>query len=244
VSAIGKALPGFPILATGGIDSADTGLQFLYAGATLLQVGSAVQNQDFTVISDYTTGLKALLYLQSLGLVNWQGQSPPTPVHQKGKPVRNINGKALPEFGPYKKEREQVLADKLRDTKDLLVGADTILPCRPARQPQTDIPTVKDVIGQSLARLGPYSDLDNTRQVVALINDDMCINCGKCYMTCNDSGYQAIVFNPETHLPRVNDDCTGCTLCASVCPIIDCITMVPKTIPHKIKRGIPPVMAV
>jgi dihydropyrimidine dehydrogenase (NADP+) len=244
VSAIGKALPGFPILATGGIDSADTGLQFLYAGATLLQVGSAVQNQDFTVISDYTTGLKALLYLQSLGLVNWQGQSPPTSVHQKGKPVRNINGKALPEFGPYKKEREQVLADKLRDTKDLLVGADTILPCRPARQPQTDIPTVKDVIGQSLARLGPYSDLDNTRQVVALINDDMCINCGKCYMTCNDSGYQAIVFNPETHLPRVNDDCTGCTLCASVCPIIDCITMVPKTIPHKIKRGIPPVMAV
>ncbi len=37
----------------------------------------------------------------------------------------------------------------------------------------------------------------------------MCINCGKCYMTCNDSGYQAIRFDPETHLPRVNDDCTG-----------------------------------
>ena len=52
----------------------------------------------------------------------------------------------------------------------------------------------------------------------------MCINCGKCYMTCNDSGYQAIVFDPVTHLPRVNADCTGCTLCLSVCPIIDCIT--------------------
>ena len=38
VSAIGNALPGFPILATGGIDSADAGLQFLHAGATLLQV--------------------------------------------------------------------------------------------------------------------------------------------------------------------------------------------------------------
>ena len=38
VSAIGNALPGFPILATGGIDSADVGLQFLHAGATLLQV--------------------------------------------------------------------------------------------------------------------------------------------------------------------------------------------------------------
>ena len=42
VTAIGNALPGFPILATGGIDSADVGLQFLYAGASLLQVGRVV----------------------------------------------------------------------------------------------------------------------------------------------------------------------------------------------------------
>lgn len=39
-------------------------------------------------------------------------------------------------------------------------------------------------------------------------------------MTCNDSGYQAIKFDPETHLPFVTDDCTGCTLCVSVCPVI------------------------
>lgn len=38
VSAVAKALPGFPILATGGIDSADAGLEFLHAGATVLQV--------------------------------------------------------------------------------------------------------------------------------------------------------------------------------------------------------------
>ena len=38
VTAIAAALPGFPILATGGIDSADVGLQFLHAGASLLQV--------------------------------------------------------------------------------------------------------------------------------------------------------------------------------------------------------------
>lgn len=38
VSAVARALPGFPILATGGIDSADVGLQFLQAGATVLQV--------------------------------------------------------------------------------------------------------------------------------------------------------------------------------------------------------------
>ncbi len=43
----------------------------------------------------------------------------------------------------------------------------------------------------------------------------MCINCGKCYMACNDSGYQAIEFDPKTHLPKVTKDCTGCTLCLS-----------------------------
>jgi len=65
----------------------------------------------------------------------------------------------------------------------------------------------------------------------------MCINCGKCYMTCADSGYQAIEFDKDTHIPHVNDDCTGCTLCVSVCPIIDCITWVPQCHQHHIYTG-------
>ena len=51
------------------------------------QVCSAVQNQDFTVIDDYVTGLQALVYLESLGLKGWDGQSPPTPRHQNGKVI-------------------------------------------------------------------------------------------------------------------------------------------------------------
>ena len=39
VTTIARALPGFPILATGGIDSAESGLQFLHSGASVLQVG-------------------------------------------------------------------------------------------------------------------------------------------------------------------------------------------------------------
>ena len=42
VSAIANALPGFPILATGGIDSAESGMQFLQAGASVLQVHDIV----------------------------------------------------------------------------------------------------------------------------------------------------------------------------------------------------------
>lgn len=89
VSNIANRLSGFPILATGGIDSADAGLQFLYAGASALQVCSAVQNQDFTVIDDYITGLKTLLYLKSTdAFKDWDGQAPPTPKHQKGHVIQ------------------------------------------------------------------------------------------------------------------------------------------------------------
>lgn len=38
ISSIARALPGFPILGIGGIDSADVSLQFLQCGASILQV--------------------------------------------------------------------------------------------------------------------------------------------------------------------------------------------------------------
>lgn len=79
------------LIATGGIDSADVALQFLQCGASVLQICSAVQNQDFTLINDYCTGLKALLYLRNR-LPIWNGQSPPTLKHQRGKPVEDLYG--------------------------------------------------------------------------------------------------------------------------------------------------------
>ncbi|KAJ8305562.1 hypothetical protein KUTeg_016107 [Tegillarca granosa] len=182
VTAIARELPGFPILATGGIDSAEAGLQFLQGGASVLQ--------------------------------------------------------SLPMFGPFKKEREEVMNEYYKSS-DLLDDKNKPEPLRPAYTPKKTVPSVKEVIGRALSMIGAYGDLDNQQQVVALIDEDMCINCGKCYMTCNDSGYQAIKFDPETHLPTVTDDCTGCTLCLSVCPIIDCIKMVTRTSPYAPKRGIP-----
>ncbi|XP_045672629.1 dihydropyrimidine dehydrogenase [NADP(+)] isoform X3 [Phyllostomus hastatus] len=241
VSAIARALPGFPVLATGGIDSAESGLQFLHSGASVLQVCSAVQNQDLTVIEDYCSGLRALLYLKSVEeLRDWDGQSPATVRHQKGKPVPRIAelaGKKLPSFGPYLEQRKKIIAEHKIKLKE-----EGTAPPPPGRQPfplKKPVPSVKDVIGRALPYLGTFRDLSTVEHVVALIDEEMCINCGKCYMTCNDSGYQAIQFDPETHLPSVSDTCTGCTLCLSVCPIIDCIRMVARTTPYEPKRGLP-----
>lgn len=241
VTAIARALPGFPILATGGIDSAESGLQFLHSGASVLQVCSAIQNQDFTVIEDYCTGLKALLYLKSIEeLADWDGQSPPIISHQKGKPVPRVAelmGQKLPSFGPYLEQRKKIIAASKIRQKDQNTA------CSPLQRKhfnsQKPIPAIKDVIGKSLQYLGTFGEMSIMEQVVALIDEEMCINCGKCYMTCNDSGYQAIQFDPETHLPTVSDTCTGCTLCLSVCPIMDCIRMVSRATPYQPKRGLP-----
>merc|ERR1712002_556501 len=89
---------------------AEAGMQFLYCGASALQVCSSVQNQDFTVIEDYLTGLKTLLYMKSITeLEDWDGQSQPTPRHQLGRPIMELDGivdKQLPNFGPYAKVGE------------------------------------------------------------------------------------------------------------------------------------------
>ncbi|CAH1112633.1 unnamed protein product [Psylliodes chrysocephalus] len=248
VSAIASKVPGLAILGVGGVESAETALQFLQCGASAVQICSAVQNQDFTLIDDYCTGLKALMYLDGK-LKGWLGQSPPTFKNQKGKivvPVYDEQGKKLPHFGTYQKKREEILGKLYKESqvKEMEIPhhvdpstVSTNVTNGTNGTTESSDPKLQEFIGRALQNIGAYKLLDNKEQVVALIDDDMCINCGKCYMACNDSGYQAIHFDPETHIPRVNDDCTGCTMCLSVCPVIDCITMVPKTIPHVIKRG-------
>eukprot|EP00794_Sanderia_malayensis_P008286 gene8286-9170_t len=241
VSAIANALPGFPILATGGIDSAAAALQFIQAGASAVQVCSAIQNQDFTVVQDYISGLKCSLYLKSCEEFDaWSNQSEPTMKHQKGKPViiQDIIGKQLPNFGPYLEEKKRMIAS-YKEKVDILNEEGKPSNANSSVQQTRSVPALKDVIGNSLSRIGSYGSLDNKQQVVALIDEEMCINCGKCYMTCNDSGYQAIIFDSKTHLPHVTEDCTGCTLCHSVCPIIDCISMVPRKTVYIPNRGIP-----
>ncbi|XP_030061165.1 dihydropyrimidine dehydrogenase [NADP(+)] isoform X2 [Microcaecilia unicolor] len=241
VSAIARYIPGFPILASGGIDSAESGLQFLHSGASVLQICSAIQNQCFTLIEDYCTGLKALLYLQSIEeLQDWDGQSPPTMRHQMGKlvpKIANIIGKKLPSFGPYLEQRKRIIAENKK--KMVEQNEPSSIAKKQYFSSKKPIPMVKDVIGKALPYIGAFGQLSIIEQLVAVIDEEMCINCGKCYMACNDSGYQAIQFDAETHLPTITDGCTGCTLCLSVCPIIDCIRMVSRTTPYEPNRGLP-----
>lgn len=75
------ALKGTNIMATGGIINAQHALAYtMFGGASVYQVCSAVQEQDFTIINDLSTGLQALLYMsqrEDLKKQGWKGQSPP-----------------------------------------------------------------------------------------------------------------------------------------------------------------------
>jgi len=236
VSAVAQDLPGYPIMATGGIDSADSGLQFIHCGASVLQVSSAIQNQDFTLIQDYVDGLKALLYVNNHPeMQQWRGQSPPE-VH-----THHDVASGLPRFGPFEEKRRELLYREAIDKNKILTQ--DLQDNKVIMMPMFVPPTINETVGKSVSNVVKWYELDPKREqhVVALVNDDKCINCGKCYMTCNDTGYQAIKFDAVTHIPKiVDEDCTGCTLCASVCPVQDCIEMVPRpaNLPYTPNRGI------
>lgn len=42
------------------------------------------------------------------------------------------------------------------------------------------IPRIKDIIGRAVPRIGSYKSLDNTKQVVALIDDVSCFSIAVC----------------------------------------------------------------
>jgi len=50
--------------------------------------------------------------------------------------------------------------------------------------------------------------------LIPKFNEDKCLKCGRCYLACNDSGYQAISFPTHLEVPTVIPTaCTGCALC-------------------------------
>ena len=57
----------------------------------------------------------------------------------------------------------------------------------------------------------------------------LCIKCGRCHIACEDTSHQAITHMVDgvRHFEVIDEECVGCNLCASVCPIENCITMEP-----------------
>ena len=88
--------------------------------------------------------------------------------------------------------------------------------------------TLDDFIGKSVDKITHWEDLDINYHHIAKINQDKCIHCGLCYITCEDTSHQSINLeygNPYNNYTIKDDECVGCNLCQLVCPVNDCITM-------------------
>ncbi|MBR5062482.1 MAG: NAD-dependent dihydropyrimidine dehydrogenase subunit PreA [Prevotella sp.] len=95
---------------------------------------------------------------------------------------------------------------------DLKLGLQTYLAGR-------GISNLEDIVGEQIPRFVRASDLDRETVVYPKVDRDRCLGCGRCYISCQDGGHQAIVFDSETRQPRfIGTRCVGCHLCRLVCP--------------------------
>jgi dihydropyrimidine dehydrogenase (NAD+) subunit PreA len=78
--------------------------------------------------------------------------------------------------------------------------------------------TIADFSGASLAHLVGHGDLSRDYKVVARSNQEVCRQCGRCYTSCHDAGYQAITWEKKEFPVYHSERCDGCSLCVHVCP--------------------------
>ncbi|ASF39107.1 dihydropyrimidine dehydrogenase subunit B [Halobacillus halophilus] len=92
------------------------------------------------------------------------------------------------------------------------------------------IDSVMDLVGKSVEKYSDWGNLDLNHQIVAKINNDVCINCNKCHIACEDTSHQCIDMLKDedgNDILRVREeDCVGCNLCSIVCPVDGAIDMV------------------
>ena len=83
---------------------------------------------------------------------------------------------------------------------------------------QMGIKSVKDIVGAGLDSISDTTDvLDRGSVLFPKFNPEKCLGCGRCVISCNDGGHQAIKF--EDRKPKLDGSkCVGCHLCLLVCP--------------------------
>ena len=91
--------------------------------------------------------------------------------------------------------------------------------------------TIEDFRGRAVPNVTDWQYLNLNYIAKALIDQDACIKCGRCYAACEDTSHQAIMKEKDgkRHFEVMDDECVACNLCVEVCPVPNCITMVQQT---------------
>ncbi len=87
--------------------------------------------------------------------------------------------------------------------------------------------TLDDFVGQAVPNVTDWQYLNLNYIAKAKIDQDACIKCGRCHIACEDTSHQAITATVDgaRMFEVIDEECVGCNLCVSVCPVENCITM-------------------
>ncbi|WP_310618920.1 NAD-dependent dihydropyrimidine dehydrogenase subunit PreA [Flexibacterium corallicola] len=92
---------------------------------------------------------------------------------------------------------------------------------------ETGYTSIEQIIGRAVPNVTDWQYLDLNYIAKAKIDQDTCIKCGRCHIACEDTSHQAIthLVDGARKFEVIEEECVGCNLCVSVCPVEDCITM-------------------
>jgi len=78
--------------------------------------------------------------------------------------------------------------------------------------------SVRQIVGKALPHIVSAEELDRDTLCYPRFNREKCVGCGRCRISCDDAGHQAIHAG-DGNRPVLNPgQCVGCHLCLTVCP--------------------------
>jgi dihydropyrimidine dehydrogenase (NAD+) subunit PreA len=79
---------------------------------------------------------------------------------------------------------------------------------------------LEDLVGIALKNIVTADKLDRNFIIYPKFHEEVCVGCGRCYISCYDGGHQAIKWISESRkIELINEKCVGCHLCVNVCPV-------------------------
>lgn len=87
--------------------------------------------------------------------------------------------------------------------------------------------TLDDFRGMAIGSVTDWRNLNLNHIDKAVIDQSLCIQCGRCHQVCEDTSHQAISAEKdgERYFEVQEEECVGCNLCVSICPVENCISM-------------------